>query len=693
MRHIRTFMLDRNPPKNQAVLDFWSFKVKTRETYKTQETLATRPNHIDHHWEEFLSSAIKPSIIEKNFRTIHDSREVDRVLNRNSKRKWKHSDDLVPCWEVTGLDPLSWERIEDGVQVKPDNPPSGEDGKVQKYIGATGYDTAPLFLETDDPEYWAKVLKDVAIPLFITEGAKKAAAALSILLACLSIPGVSTCRKLGRLHRHLEVFCKFGRTVYLCFDNDVMTKYQVQQALLKMSIDISNKGAKVMVVVLPEGGAKGMDDFIFQHGEKEFNKLVENALTIDEWRKKLEKDWERDKIQEKLEKNPERDDLLAVDKKKMLIHNARKEAIRNVYGNGLRWNELSLSVQINGQPVIIDTLVDKIATDCGIKFSEKDTKLIVYSLARENTYHPVRDYLNAVVSTNSDTQIIEKLSTNLFKTTEPLYDVMVKKWLIGAVARVMEPGCKMDDVLILHGKQSALKSTFFAALGGEWFSDSCEGTGNDKDSIMQLHNAWINELAEVDRFLSKRDASDLKKSLSVKVDKFRVPYGKGVEDFPRQFVTCGSTNKDEFLTDPTGNRRYWCVSLGTEKIDIDWVREHRDEIWAAAVHLYHQGHKWYLDDDEKIRHAELMKPFEVSDSWEDYIEPYVALRSEVTVSDIMLNCLNIEIGQQKKAEQMRVADILKRMGWKRIEKRNAQSKKCWVKPDVEDKAVKEAPAG
>lgn len=256
---------------------------------------ATCPSYLcPRHYEELLSSGISQTIIEKNFRTINDSREVDRVLNRNTKRRTKHSDHLVPCWEVTGLDPLGWERTEDGVQIKPDNPEHDENGKPKKYIGATGYDTAPLFLETDDIDHWEKVLKNVSIPLFITEGAKKAGSGLSISLATISLPGVSTCRKMGRLHRNLEVFCKFGRTVYLCFDNDAMTKKPVIQALLAMGREISAKGAKVMVVVLPPGEAKGMDDFIYEHGEEEFKKLVDDALTIEEWRKRLEDQWARE---------------------------------------------------------------------------------------------------------------------------------------------------------------------------------------------------------------------------------------------------------------------------------------------------------------------------------------------------------------------------------------------------------------
>ncbi len=643
--------------------------------------VADCPAHLfQHHWEELRVSAISPSIIKKNFSSIDDPREVDRLLNRNSNKRWKHSEHLVPCWAVTGLDPLGWERIEDGVQIKPDNPELGEDGKPKKYIGATGYDTAPLFLETDNPEYWGEVLKDVSIPLFITEGAKKAASALSILLACISIPGVSTCRKLGRLHRHLEVFCKFGRTAYLCFDNDVMTKPQVQKALLKMGTDISSKGAKVMVVELPPGEAKGMDDFIYKHGEEEFKKLVNNALTIEEWRKKLEKNWEQASVQDKLAKGRNTNELLDTDRKSKKVYEARKEVINEAYSDSLKWNELSLQIEIDGEALENQFFSTRIARDTDIKFSERETRAIVYELAQENSYHPVREYLNSVALIYNDTQIIENLASRLFGTTEPLHNTMFKKWLIAAVARIMEPGCKADDILILCGDQGFLKSTLFETLAStDWFLDSCEGTGNDKDTLMQMHYSWIIELAEVDRFLNKRSASDLKKSLSVREDKFRLPYGAGIETFKRKFVTCGTTNQDEFLTDPTGNRRYWVVEVKT-KIDIDWVKEHRSEIWAAAVHLYHQGHEWYLNDEERARHAELMKPFEISDTWEDYIEPYIAIRNEVTVADILHNCLFIEPALQKKSQQMRVAEILKRMGWTKKDTRSVLGRKIWISP-------------
>ena len=283
-------------------------------TVSTKTTTGCPSNLCERHYQEFLSSGISQSIIEKNFRTINDAREIDELLNRNTKSRSKHSEHLVPAWAVTGIDPKGWERHVRCVQVKRDFSEVCKDGKPKKYLGATDYDAAPLFLETDDPDYWHKVYEDLSIPLFITEGAKKAAAALSILLACISIPGVSTCRKLGRLHEKIRMFCKFGRTIYLAFDNDVMQKQSVQQALIAMGRDIAALGAKVMVIQLPPGEAKGMDDFIAQHGEEEFKKLVDSALTIEEWREQLQKNWETEQIckddtKTKSQKYPPADEL------------------------------------------------------------------------------------------------------------------------------------------------------------------------------------------------------------------------------------------------------------------------------------------------------------------------------------------------------------------------------------------------
>ena len=191
------------------------------------ETLEFKPDYIaKNHWEEWVNSGVKPSIIAANIYTELDARELDKALNRNSRRKWKHSDTLVPAWIVRGVDPETGELQLLGIQAKPDNPEIRH-GSVQKYLGAFEYGSAPLFLKVDDFDYWLKIIQDLQIPIIITEGAKKAACLLSNGYACISIPGVSTCRKKGRLHKLINKFCGFGRLFYLCFDYDVITKRPV----------------------------------------------------------------------------------------------------------------------------------------------------------------------------------------------------------------------------------------------------------------------------------------------------------------------------------------------------------------------------------------------------------------------------------------------------------------------------------
>ncbi|MBN3907680.1 MAG: DUF3854 domain-containing protein [Nostoc sp. NMS1] len=228
----------------------------TVSTPQTVDTIAS------HHWEEWQLSSVSAKIIQRNVRTLYDSREVDKVLNRNTKSRQKHSDHLVPCWMVAGVNPLTGENTLEGVQAKPDVSPLGKDGKVNKYLGAVGYGASPLFLDTGVEYCWQQILADKSIPIIITEGAKKAGAGLTIGLPTISIPGVSTCRKMGRLHSWIEAFAGFGRTFYLCFDADILHKRPVQQSLINIARDLSATGSKVMVIKLPSIELKGMDDFI-----------------------------------------------------------------------------------------------------------------------------------------------------------------------------------------------------------------------------------------------------------------------------------------------------------------------------------------------------------------------------------------------------------------------------------------------
>lgn len=215
-----------------------------------------------------------------------------------------------------------------------------------------------------------------------------------------------------------------------------------------------------------------------------------------------------------------------------------------------------------------------------------------------NTQHPVREYLNAQAwdkVPRVDTLLIDYLGaadTTYVRT-------VTRKMLVAAVARVMEPGCKFDNMLVLVGKQGQGKSYLLKRLGRDWFSDSLT-TVQGKEAFEQLQGTWILEMGELSA-MKKAEVEAIKHFLSKQVDTFRVAYGRNVSTFPRQCVFFGSTNKTDFLRDVTGNRRFWPVATMVQKpaknLFTDLTDAEINQVWAEAVEFYKAGEPLYLEQD------------------------------------------------------------------------------------------------
>lgn len=255
------------------------------------------------HWDEWvIGSAVSPQITKLNVRSLDDPRQIDELLNRNNKRRWKHWEH-GPGWRVAGVCEESGESLYLGCQFKPDTPVQRleddqpkykSDGSpdYQKYFSASDYPSEPLFLDNGDRDYWLDVLTDVSKPILITEGPKKAGAGLTINIPTISIAGVANGQKSGRLKERLKKFCSPGRTVYLCFDSDWRNNPSVSKALDTLGRLIRAEGAVVRVILLPRE-TKAMDDFIVKYGEDKFKQLIEDAATFEEWRKGLEQQFQQ----------------------------------------------------------------------------------------------------------------------------------------------------------------------------------------------------------------------------------------------------------------------------------------------------------------------------------------------------------------------------------------------------------------
>ena len=166
-----------------------------------------------------------------------------------------------------------------------------------------------------------------------------------------------------------------------------------------------------------------------------------------------------------------------------------------------------------------------------------------------------------------------------------------KVTMIGAIARIYQPGCKVDTVPIFEGPQGARKSTAVKTLFDPWFSDELADL-DSKDSAMQTRGVWGIEVSELDA-MSRSEVSRIKAFISRTMDRFRPPYGSRIIERPRPCVFWGTTNADGYLKDETGGRRFLPIKIG--KIDIAGLERDRDQLWAEAVSLYQQGAEWWIN--------------------------------------------------------------------------------------------------
>lgn len=212
------------------------------------------------------------------------------------------------------------------------------------------------------------------------------------------------------------------------------------------------------------------------------------------------------------------------------------------------------------------------------------------NVANRNAFHRVREYLHSIVwdgQPRMDTLFIDYLGA----VDTPFVRAAARKMLIAAVARVMCPGIKFDNMVVLQGRQGIGKSYLLKKLGRKWFSDSLT-TVSGKEAYEQLRGCWIIEMAEL-AALRKSELESTKQFISKQVDTYRIAYGKRLSEFPRQCVFVGTTNEPTFLKDRTGNRRFWPVQVAikepTKSLFTDETDADIDQIWAEALDAWNKG--------------------------------------------------------------------------------------------------------
>jgi len=189
---------------------------------------------------------------------------------------------------------------------------------------------------------------------------------------------------------------------------------------------------------------------------------------------------------------------------------------------------------------------------------------------------------------------------------------------------------------------------------------------------MQTNGVWIIEIAELEA-MSRAETSKIKAFMSRAVDHFRPPYGRRIEDQPRQCVFAGSVNHSTYLKDETGGRRFWPVACGV--IDVDALASDRDQLWAEAVVHFQDGKPWWLESADLVRQAEVAQAARYDgDVWDSLVLEWADTRikggmDSVSVPEVFDLCLQKKPGQWTRADETRVARGLKAGGWERYRDR------------------------
>jgi putative DNA primase/helicase len=311
--------------------------------------------------------------------------------------------------------------------------------------------------------------------------------------------------------------------------------------------------------------------------------------------------------------------------------------------------------------------------ELGVVLSKQNVVDAVRMVAYRQKFHPVREYLEGLTwdgVPRADTWL--ETFARVRPTSEAhagLVRSVARKWLVSCVARAMDPGCKVDTMLILEGQQGIGKSRALAALAGEgFFSDAAIDFGS-KDACQTIQGVWIYELAELDAIL-RRDPSLVKAFLSRSVDRFRPPYGRAPDDVRRSVVFAGTVNHGGYLRDATGNRRYWVVRC-EGRLDVDGLSAHRDALWAEATHAYRSGEPWHLGPEhDGLMEAETEARLDV-DPWEETLAAWTSDRAgspgdpPFTMDEVLCDALGLRRANRNPSVTLRVSRLLGGLGYER----------------------------
>lgn len=311
-----------------------------------------------------------------------------------------------------------------------------------------------------------------------------------------------------------------------------------------------------------------------------------------------------------------------------------------------------------------------------VEFEAGTVDRAIMTVAHRNTFNPAQENLHKLERQWDGTPRLDDWLTDFLnaKKTDGNREYLAEigpAFLKGVAARVLYPGCKRDDVIVIRGDQGWRKSTAAAAISDcihpESFTDSVD-LSNLAEAKIQIRGVIIAELSEL-AGMQRGEVETIKAFVATRSDHFREKFGKYASDFPRTVSFVGTTNDPNYLKDPTGNRRWWPVTLAGP-IDIDRLRENLPQLIGEAVHRVKSGEIWYVTAESALKQAEAIRAAHFDeDPWTDDVlriadsfSSDLAVMEGTLTTTAILDGLQIPKLHQTPGAQRRIAGILRHAG-------------------------------
>ena len=354
------------------------------------------------------------------------------------------------------------------------------------------------------------------------------------------------------------------------------------------------------------------------------------------------------------------------------------EAVTNAHE--YRYNTATMGVVCDGVEMSgeeLDNIQYSLSREYGINFP-RGTKSALTTIAMANPYDPYKEELERIKKTVTPIDIFN-LATRYFKSTTALADVMLEKWLVGLVERLLQPGLPLRGALVVVGKQYIGKDGFINTLvngDGRILSVGSKSNFKDVNFMLACSTAWVANLDEIERVTRHQLEGELKSWLTQTEDRFTVKYKMYSKTFPRRFSIYGSCNHPQFLQDPTGNTRYWVIMSPLdwekkgERVDLKRLAEERDGILAGAIALFRQfqqgNYQIELDHAQSVESEAFNMTFVEDAAFVDQLGTFLDGRTTTCMAEIEAV---LEMDLKAKADKRLTNQInlsLEQLGWTKL---------------------------